>query len=647
MNAQRGPREAMQRLIEPDSILKIDRGGLLYLPEDQTTSFLFQGAVLAPAADFKRVGSGQFELTTTKGQRVQALDIITDDNGKAAVVVGVADGDTCQAPSMRGVFVAAVYTPLKKMGARYKNETDTFYLGAHQIKSVQPGAAAKLGDIDGFVRAYLPFRGFFKTAEGLQKHLKLPFVEQIARMKLSALEHIAKDVALKMRAQPAVAARVKQQREGQMEIYAAALLKKKDDYGLPFKERFKVVAPRPPLAPADPAAAATAATVPAGSASTSAPAPASTTAAAAGGGAKSLRSGAVVTPVPSPVRAVPKAKVSKAPAPGAATAASVALVAKASTPKSGAAAHKSVAAGTAGEKRRRDDSAESGLVAAAIVLASNLRCASNAKTAAPAPALATGALPAAALNISETSNKSLEAEDQGDDDSLDDDFPTLEELAKKKKRKGRDSAVASSSILASKRRSGAPVSNSASALTPTTPSSAATEPAKKVLSGTGVRGGHGAYLTIKKAQEIADRVSKGDDVPSPEQKKAAAKLGRESLLPPRPTQCSLAPSRELAGGVEKEAKYLRLEKKLEEQYELINDLRGQLATKAGEVAARDSQISIKDKELERNDAAISSLTMRISEQDKALEELRSSALDNFERGLQKGMASKFMAASSS
>ena len=646
MNAQRGPREAMQRLIEPDSILKIDRGGLLYLPEDQTTSFLFQGAVLAPAADFKRVGSGQFELTTTKGQRVQALDIITDDNGKAAVVVGVADGDTCQAPSMRGVFVAAVYTPLKKMGARYKNETDTFYLGAHQIKSVQPGAAAKLGDIDGFVRAYLPFRGFFKTAEGLQKHLKLPFVEQIARMKLSALEHIAKDVALKMRAQPAVAARVKQQREGQMEIYAAALLKKKDDYGLPFKERFKVVAPRPPLAPADPAAAATAATVPAGSASTSAPAPASTTAAAAGGGAKTLRSGAVVTPVPSPVRAASKPKVSKAPAPAATTAASVAP-AKASAPKSGAAAHKSVVAGTAGGKRRSDESATSGDLAAAIVLASNLRCASNAKTAAPAPALATGALPAAALNISETSNKSLEAEDQGDDDSLDDDFPTLEELAKKKKRKGRDSAVASSSILASKRRSGAPVSNSASALTSTTPSSAATEPAKKVLSGTGVRGGHGAYLTIKKAQEIADRVSKGDDVPSPEQKKAAAKLGRESLLPPSPTQGSLAPSRELAGGVEKEAKYLRLEKKLEEQYELINDLRGQLATKAGEVAARDSQISIKDKELERNDAAISSLTMRISEQDKALEELRSSALDNFERGLQKGMASKFMAASSS
>ena len=622
-------RRRAMKLVLPDSVLKIDRGGLLYLPDDQQTSFLFGGAILAPADAFKRVGSGQFEISNPSAVHVQALDIIMDASNRKAVVVGAADGDTAQASSMRGVFVAAVYLPLKKMGARYKNETDTFYMGAHQIKSVEVGAGLKTDNIDGFVKAYQPFRGFFKTAEALGRHLKLPFTEQIERMKVSTLQDIEKDVALKLRAQPCVAAKALLERNGQVATYVSALLKKKESYGLPFKDRFKVVAPAP--APTPPPAT--------DAAPAEAPAPVAAGATEPVGAA----TGGTATDAP-------LAPASKAPAPASAT----------SSKPTAADAAPEAAARPATRKvpppRAQPEPEPAAVTAGVAAAGAGANACPTAPTSAPVTNASTGdarsaiaptggpASVAAPLFSSGQVVEDLDASD-GNDDSLfggDLSFPSLEELGKKT-RKGRD-AMDPSLVLTGQKRASVPAVKTGSAA-PTSltsqPSTVKVQKQAKLFSGTGTRGGHGSYLTIARAQAIAVKVRNGEEVSTPDQQKAALKLGKSSLLSPSPTKASSV-SLDSAGVLESEQRAKRLELKLEGAHEATVELRGELATKTGELAAKDAVILANEKELKRQEETINALTIRVAEQEKQLEVLRASALTNFERGLEKGMASKFL-----
>ena len=634
--------------VHEDSILKIDRGGLLNIPYDQHSSFIFSGAVLAPEADFTRLGPGQFTLVHENAVRVQPLDVILDENNKKALVLGVADGDTAQAPSMRGVFVAAMYFPLKKMGGRFKTETDTFYLGPKQIKSVLPGEGARLPDVNGFIKSYTDFRGMYTSAELLQRHLKLPFEEQVERIETATLEHIATDVALKMRAQPAVATKTLNERNGQCKLYANALLKKKQFYGLPFKERFKSVdrpapppPPEPPVQPPPPTASNTAPTSDAPTAAvaitTSAAAPTTSPTAAAIPKPTAIATAKAAAPaaVPKPV-ALPATEVAVpvtvTPAPalvpgrtGTATAPSKGMVTQPPTAASLAHLFNIPSAPTPVAKPIAAD--------------------------APAPAAS-----AAPQNIEDL---------DGDDDADiypgmfggDNNFPTLQELGlPKKKRKQRD-GVDESLILDNGKRAAPKAGAEVSQAQPA--GDGGGEKRGKLLSGSGVRGGPGAYLTLRRAQEIAQMVKQGVKVASPEQKRAAEKLGKSSLRSPSPTHTSLS-SLDSAGILDLEAKYKRLESKYETTQDALCEARRNLAVREGEVAAKNTVIAANEKEISKYDEAaklvksqyaaeiarlqvqhaaeIKELRDRLSAQQAEVEDLRKNNIMQFERGLERGMA---------
>ena len=144
-----------------------------------------------------------FELSGA-AVHVKALDMVTVENGVRALVIGVADGDIAPLAAMKGVYLAVIYLPLQRMANRYKNEVDTHYISGQAVTLVEPGAELKVANIDGFVKAYIPYNGLFANAAALERHCLLTFSAQLKLVVDKSIVFIEKDVTLKYSGQPGI-----------------------------------------------------------------------------------------------------------------------------------------------------------------------------------------------------------------------------------------------------------------------------------------------------------------------------------------------------------------------------------------------------------------------------------------------------------
>ena len=129
-----------------DSVaIRADRGTPIRLPEEDTDSFVFGSAWIAP--QIVRQSSETYCLHG-KGYNIRVLSMVRAKGIKEGLVVGICDNEAVSNSIVNGRLVAIMDLPLRRTNI-FKKEGDCFYKTPSDILEV---LTTKPKDLDAFVK---------------------------------------------------------------------------------------------------------------------------------------------------------------------------------------------------------------------------------------------------------------------------------------------------------------------------------------------------------------------------------------------------------------------------------------------------------------------------------------------------------------
>ena len=144
--------------LDGEYVIKVDYGRLALVPEADGAAFVAFDCVLFKKGTYKSDVKFVYK-TGADFARVPLFTKVTYSDDREGLVVYCQDTDLVHGATKAGKYIGVISLPLK--ARQYKTETDVFYLGDQELKSVKSFSADPANDtpdLEGFVKSFAPYK---------------------------------------------------------------------------------------------------------------------------------------------------------------------------------------------------------------------------------------------------------------------------------------------------------------------------------------------------------------------------------------------------------------------------------------------------------------------------------------------------------
>ena len=236
--------------------IKLDYSRLALIPEDVADPFFTFDCVLLEKGAYKSDVKFIYKSSAVV-RKVPLFTKVVYQDDQEGIVVYCQDTDLVSGGTKSGKYIGVINLPLK--ARQYKTETDVFYLGEAELKTVKSMSerpATEIPDLEGFVKSFQPYKRMgVKSLDDLDEFRKLDYTERVQRCVEAAAERTNTYCEEHAKGAPGIQAKIRAEREDRLKVHRGRVdsTLARETLAKPFAKRFihmQVLSPRK-LRPAD------------------------------------------------------------------------------------------------------------------------------------------------------------------------------------------------------------------------------------------------------------------------------------------------------------------------------------------------------------------------------------------------------------
>ena len=221
--------------------IKLDYSRLALIPEDVADPFFTFDCVLLEKGAYKSDVKFIYKSSAVV-RKVPLFTKVVYQDDQEGIVVYCQDTDLVSGGTKSGKYIGVINLPLK--ARQYKTETDVFYLGEAELKTVKSMSerpATEIPDLEGFVKSFQPYKRMgVKSLDDLDEFRKLDYTERVQRCVEAAAERTNTYCEEHAKGAPGIQAKIRAEREDRLKVHRGRVdsTLARETLAKPFAKRF-------------------------------------------------------------------------------------------------------------------------------------------------------------------------------------------------------------------------------------------------------------------------------------------------------------------------------------------------------------------------------------------------------------------------